>query len=179
MYRAGRPCEIVKADWDIANKHVSVRCADHHLQVVEFCCRFFIKRCLTFGGGNSPTLYHMQPSMLITMAEIQSGFDPLLNLMQLDDNCTVDMSSSARLRAYKRAYRELAVELGVRLGGEDNPSKAFPPSSKGIILGLIYDGQAWTWEMPKDKSDRMFVLLAKGIKQGNLRNEEAMTLAEN
>ena len=67
----------------------------------------------------------------------------------------------------------------MRLAGEDNPSKAFPPSSKGIILGLIYDGQAWTWEMPKDKSDRMFVLLAKGIKQGNLRNEEAMTLAEN
>ena len=86
MYREGGPCEMVKADWDMAYKHVSVRCADHHLQVVEFCGRFFIERCLTFGGGNSPTLYHMPASMLITMAEIQSGFDPLLNLIQLDDN---------------------------------------------------------------------------------------------
>ena len=101
----------------MAYKHVSVRCADHHLQVVEFGGRFFIERCLTFEGGNSPTLYHMPASMLITMAEIQSGFDPLLNLMQLDDNCKVDMSGSERPRAYRRAYRELAGELGVRLAG--------------------------------------------------------------
>ena len=89
----------------------------------------------------------------------------------------MDKRGSARLRAYRRAYRELAGELGVRLAGEDNPSKAFPPYSKGDILGLIYDGQALTWEMPKDKWDRLLVLLARGIKQGNLRNGEAMTLA--
>ena len=34
MYRAGSPCEMVNADWDMVYKHVSVRCADHHLQVV-------------------------------------------------------------------------------------------------------------------------------------------------
>ena len=55
-------------------------------QVVEFGGRFFIDRCLNFGGGNSSTYYHMPAPMLITMAEIQSGFDPLLNLIQLDDN---------------------------------------------------------------------------------------------
>ena len=76
----------------------------------------------------------------------------------------MDGRGSARLRAYRRAYRELAGELGLRLAGEDNPSKAFPPSSKGEILGLIYDGQAWTWEMPKDKSDRLLVLLGDQVR---------------
>ena len=33
MYRAGRPAEMIKADWDIAYKHVSVRWEDHKLQV--------------------------------------------------------------------------------------------------------------------------------------------------
>ena len=36
MYRAGRPAEMLKADWDMAYKHVAVRWEDHHLQVVEF-----------------------------------------------------------------------------------------------------------------------------------------------
>ena len=63
------------------------------------------------------------------------------------------------------------------MASEDNPSKAFPPSTKGEILGLIYDGEAWRWEIPKDKLDRMLVLLGTGIKQGHLANGEAMTLS--
>ena len=50
LYRAGRPCEMCKADWDMAYKQVSVRCEDHRLQVIEFGGRFFVERCLTFRG---------------------------------------------------------------------------------------------------------------------------------
>ena len=73
MYIAGRPCEMIKADWDMAYKHVSVCWAYHNLQVLEFGGRYFIENCLTFGGGSSPTLYHMPASLLITMAEEETG----------------------------------------------------------------------------------------------------------
>jgi hypothetical protein len=96
MHRAGRPAAFLKADWDMAYKHVSVRTEDHHLQVVEFCGRFFIEKCLTFGGGNSPTLYHLPASLLKTMAEVETGMDPRLNVMQLDDNCATYKLGSAR-----------------------------------------------------------------------------------
>ena len=43
MYRAGRPAAFLKADWDMKLKHVSVRKADHHLQVVEFGGRFSLR----------------------------------------------------------------------------------------------------------------------------------------
>ena len=177
MHRAGRPCEMIKADWDMAYKHVSVCWGDHSLQVVEFGGRFFIEKCLTFGGGSSPTLYHMPASLLITMAEVESGFPHDLNLMQLDDNCACDRKGSVRLRSYRSSYRALARELGVRLASEDNPSKAFSPTTKGEILGLIYDGEAWTWEIPADKMARLLVLLGKGVRQGCLTNGEAMTLS--
>ena len=65
----------------------------------------------------------------------------------------------------------------MRLASEDNPSKAFPISTKGVILGLIYDREVWTWEIPRDKLDRLLVLLAKEIRHGNPFNGEAMTLA--
>ena len=177
MYIAGRLAEMIKADWDMAYKHVSVCWADHNLQVIEFCGRFFIEKCLTFGGGSSPTLYHMPASLLITMAEVATDFPHCQSLMQLDDNCVVDGKGSLRLRAYREAYRSLAEEVGVRLASEDNPSKAFPPSVKGEILGLIYDGEAWKWEIPTDKLDRMLVLLGTGIRQRYLTNGEAMTLS--
>ena len=67
--------------------------------------------------------------------------------------------------------------MGVRLASEDNPSKAFAPSDEGEILGLLYDERRWTWRIPSDKSDRLLVLLGKGIKQGSLKKEEAETLA--
>ena len=124
---------------DMAYKHISVCWADHHVQVVEFRRRYF-----------------MPASLLITLAEETTGFPHSQSLMRLDDNCCVDGKGSVRLRAYREAYRTLVEEVGVRLAGEDNPSKAFPPSTKGEILGLIYDGEAWTWEIPKDKLDRMF-----------------------
>ena len=62
MYIAGRPAEMIKADWDMAYKHVSVCWADHHLQVIEFGGRFFIEKCLTFGGGGvAPPFTICQP----------------------------------------------------------------------------------------------------------------------
>ena len=92
---AGRPAEMIKAD--MAYKHVSVRWEDHKLQVVEFCGRYFIEKCLTFGGENSPTIYHLPASLIKTMAEVESDFDSRQAIMQLDDNCVVDRKGSARL----------------------------------------------------------------------------------
>ena len=47
MYWAGRLAEMIKADWDLVYKHVSVRWEDHRLQVVEFCDKcVFLKQKL-------------------------------------------------------------------------------------------------------------------------------------
>ena len=40
----------------------------------------------------------------------------------------------------------------MRFASDDNPSKAFAPSDEGEILGLLYDGRNWTWQIPGDKS---------------------------
>ena len=97
--------------------------------------------------------------------------------MQLDDNCVVDRKGLARLRFYRTSYGERAAKMGVRLASEYNPSKVFPPSGSGEILGLLYNGEQWIWRMSSDKSDRLLVLVGKGIRQGKLLKEEAMTFA--
>ena len=104
---------MCKADWDMAYKHVSVRPVDHRLQVIEFGGRFFVERCLTFGGANSPTLYHLPASLLKSMAELRPGLDPRLNIMQLDDNCSCSKRVSSILRCYRREYKSIASKLGI------------------------------------------------------------------
>ena len=99
---------------------VSVRCQDHCLQVVEFCGCFSIELWLTFGGGNCPTLCYMPPSLLISFTENEMELDKDLNLMQLDDSCSVDGKGSVQLRQYRLSYKEMAAEIGVSLASEDN-----------------------------------------------------------
>ena len=122
-------------------------------------------------------IYHLPASLLRNWAEIKSGLDDRLVIMQLDDNCACGPRGSEILWNYREEYRGLADRLGVRLAREDNPSKAFPPTERGEILGLEYDGVRWTWNMTEAKRDRLLVLLAKGIRQGHLLNEEAQVLA--
>ena len=161
----------------MAYKHVSVRCEDHRLQVIEFGGRFFVERCLTFGGANSPTIYHLPASLLKSMAELKSGLDPRLNIMQLDDNCSCDKKGSGTLRCYREEYRSVASWIGIRLASKDNPSKAIPQSCRGEILGLLYNTELWTWNMTEAKRVRLQKLLAKGIRQGTLVNGDAQVLA--
>ena len=42
---------------------------------------------------------------------------------------------------------------------------------------MIYDGVKWTWNMPEGKRDRLLVLLGKGIREGELSNEEVQVMA--
>ena len=50
IFRCGRRCWISKSDWDYAFKHMSVRHEDHPMMVLSFGGRYFVERCLTFGG---------------------------------------------------------------------------------------------------------------------------------
>ena len=70
----------------------------------------------------------------------------------------------------REEYRTLVERLGIRLASEDNPSKAFPPSDRGEILGMDYDGVKWTWNMNPAKRSRLLILIARGIRQGYLLN---------
>ena len=60
------------------------------------------------------------------------------------------MGDPACQRVYD-AYRELAPRMGVKLAPEEDADKAFPPSTKGICLGVELDLLNWTWKIPHRK----------------------------
>ena len=177
LYWAGWPAEVMKMDWSIAYKHVRVHESDHCLQLVSFGGRFFVELCLTFGCGTSPTHYNIMAKLLIQLAELKSGMDPRLNCQQLDDNCTAGPEGSSILRRYRKHYRDIAEEIGVRLAPEDDPSKAFPPSTEGEILGIVYNGKDWIWRLPEGKAVRLLTMIGNTLRSGSILNQDARSLA--
>ena len=177
LYWAGWPAEVMKMDWSIAYKHVSVHESDHNLQLVSFGGRFFVELCLTFGCGTSPTHYNLIAKLLIQLAELKSGMDPRMNCQQLDDNCAAGPEGSQILRRYRKHYRDIAEKIGVKLAPEDDPSKAFPPSTEGEILGIIYNGKDWTWRIPEGKGLRLLTMIGNALRSGLILNQDASSLA--
>ena len=64
---------------------------------------------------------------MIELAALESGMDLRHSVQQLDDNCVVAAADSMVMWKYRKSYRDLAQELGIRLAPEDDPSKAFSP----------------------------------------------------
>ena len=57
LNRAGRGCRMVKIDWAAAYKHVAVRKQDINLQWFQWLGKFFVEKCLVFGGASSAGIY--------------------------------------------------------------------------------------------------------------------------
>ena len=87
-------------------------------------------------------------NLIIQLAELKSRMDKRLNCQQLDNNCSAGPEGSLILRRYRKHYRDIAEKIGVKLAPEDDPSKAFPPSTEGEILEMIYNGKDWTYFLP-------------------------------
>ena len=176
LYICGHGARMSKNDWAHAYKHVPVRKEDWAMQVLKFGGRFFVEKALSFGGGSSPTIFRTVASFLIEVVEKLTGLCPELNCMVLDDNCTVGRKDDEMIETYFMKYREVAGILGVELAGLEDPGKAFAPTTRGEVLGIMYDTKTWSWWVPEDKGT-MFLALMWNIMEGRgARMEKMMSL---
>ena len=71
--------------------------------------------------------------------------------MQVDDALVFSRMGDPACQKVYDAYRDLAPKMGVKLAPEEDADKAFPPSTKGICLGVELDLLEWTWKVPHKK----------------------------
>ena len=112
-------------------------------------------------------------SVLKEVVEKLTDLDPELNCMVLDDNCTVGREDDEMIETYFMKYREVAEILGVELAGLEDPGKAFAPTTRGEVLGIMYDTRMWSWWIPEDKGN-MFLALMWDIMEGRGATMEKM-----
>ena len=153
--RAGRSCKIMKCDWSDAYKHLSVHPDDLDLQWFSWLGQYFCELCLVFGGASSAGLFDRLAKLVLLIVIERAGINPALVIQHLDDICAAAPRGSYILERFDAEFYTVAQMLGVKLAPRDDPQKSFGPSTKGIVLGVVYDTVQWTWAMPQDKFVRL------------------------
>jgi len=74
----------------------------------------------------------------------------------LDDVCAAAAENMLdRLQKFDEAFKYVADTVGVKLAPRDDPDKSFGPTKKGVVFGVLYDTNNWTWALPEDKKIRL------------------------
>lgn len=161
LHRAGRGCHMCKNDWADAYKHIATRAEDVDLQWFCWLEKFFVELCLVFGAASSPGIYDLVAKVVLDLVSRTAGMRPELVCQHLDDVCAAAPKGSNMLARFDEAYQAVAAELGVRMAPRDDPEKAFGPSTRGIVFGVEYDTECWTWGIP----DQKMAVMAAQIKE--------------
>ena len=176
IHRVGVPCEACKVDWSSAYKHQAVRMEDRKLQCFAFGGRIFVETQCTFGCSSSPGIYDAMSWLIVEIAGRRCGANREALQKQLDDVIYFGVKGTGTCGKFYQEYKEVCEKVGVKLAPEDDPEKAFSPASEGIILGVEYNFNNWTWRMPQVKMVRLVRQLDEIVKEDEVKNELAMSV---
>jgi len=176
LEKAGRHCQMMKVDWASAYKHIAVRKEDLPLQYFSWLGRDFVELMLIFGAVSSAGLYDRLAKVVLDLVIRHAKFPPDMVIQYLDDVCAASPQGCPSLSAFQEAYRALAADVGVNLAPYTDPDKAFCCTTVGVILGIQYDTDNWTWSIPADKLARVLAQLRTSLDSDSMIQHEVWSL---
>ena len=187
LNKAGRGCWLTKTDWADAYKHVTVVLEDTDLQWFEWGGKFFKELCLIFGCSSSAGIFDALAKLVLELVCRLLGFPRDMVCQHLDDICTaVAAEELERLEKFDAGFQKVAGMIGVKLAPREDKEKSFWPSKEGVLFGVEYDMERWTWAIPREWLVRLLnslqeamdrlVLEARAVKSlvGKLINVKAL-----
>jgi len=151
LNKAGKGCWITKVDWADAYKHMAVAEEDLDLQWFEWGGKFFKELCLIFGCASSAGIYDATAKTVLDLVCRRAGFPKKMVCQHLDDMVAAAPQQVDSLYKFVAAYQEVAALVGVKLAPTTDPDKAFLPCKEGIVFGVLYNTESWTWSIPENK----------------------------
>jgi hypothetical protein len=173
---AGKSCSIAKVDWAAAYKHIAVRPEDIPLQYFSWLGKDFTELMLVFGGASSAGLYDRLAKTALDLILRWSKFPPHMVIQYLDDVCGAAAQGCQSLERFIKAYKDFAADTGIQLAPDSDPDKAFSCTTKGVVLGVLYDTENWTWSIPQEKLARVLNQLRAAIDADTLAQHEVWSL---
>ncbi len=176
LEKAGRGCYIMKLDWSNAYKHVPVRVSDLVLQWFTWLGKAFQELCLIFGTSSSVGLYDQVAKLVLDIVLAICKFPWDMVCQHLDDVCAAAPAGSGTLTEFEETYRKVADQIGVSLAPTTDPDKAFSACKQVTVLGVYYDTEKWTWQIPHDKLVRLVMTLKETIEADSVCQREIWSL---
>ena len=177
LNKAGRGALMVKLDWAEAYKHIRVRPEDRCLQYFSWLGMDFVELALIFGSKSSVGIYDRLAKVVLRIVVKLAKFGADMVCQHLDDVCAAAAAGSRDLHRFEEVYRKVAEQVGVRLAPTDDKEKAFSPCTRGVVLGVLYDTENWSWEIPADKVGRLVAQIRAALGVEELRQDEMWSVA--
>jgi len=70
----------------------------------------------------------------------------------------------------------VAAQIGVKLAPPEDKDKGFSLCKRGIVLGVEYDTEAWTWAIPGEKVARLLGQIRRALEAVAVRQDEVWSL---
>jgi hypothetical protein len=97
-------------------------------------------------------------------------------IQYLDDVCGAAPQGCLSLERFLKAYKDFAADTGIQLAPDSDPDKAFSCTMKGVVLGVLYDTENWTWSIPQEKLARVLHQLRTAIDADTLAQHQVWSL---
>ena len=138
--------------------------------------RLFGELSLVFGGVSSAGIYDDNSEVILQLVIKKSKIDKDLVNKVLDDTVACGSLGDGTVKRFYETYKEIAARVGVRLADEKDADKAFGPTTKGKVLGIMYDLDLWTCWIPEEKLLPILHLLVEVMTSKDVANSSMLTL---
>ena len=132
---------------------------DVPLQCISFLGKIFAEGSVTFGASSSPSIFHRISEIILVLAVIIAVIRKRQTLKQLDD--VVAFGAKLVVTRFHATYEKVCGDLGVRLAPDTDKDKCFAATQEGVILGIFYNTQSWTWSFSMKKARKMLEAIAE------------------
>ena len=178
LNRAGRGCWLTKTDWADAYKHVTVALEDTDLQWFEWGGKFFKELCLIFGCSSSAGIFDALAKLVLELVCRMVGFPREMVCQHLDDICAAMAAAELRkLEEFDEGFKSVAGMVGVKLAPRTDKEKSFGPCKQGVVFGVEYDTENWTWAIPRERMVRLLLSLQEAMDRLVLEARAVKSLA--
>ena len=176
LNKIGRGAWITKTDWASAYKQIPVRGEDTDLQWFQWAGKYFKELALIFGAKSSAGIFDEAAKVVLELVCLLAVF-PLEQVCQhLDDACAAS-GDLAAITHFDECFMQVAQQVGVKLAPRDDHDKTFGPCKKGVVFGVEYDTDEWTWALRPDKLARIVATVREAISSEMLEAKQVQSLA--
>ncbi len=166
LLHAGKNALFAKADLQNAYKLIPVNPEDWHFFGFKWLGKHFYETNTAFGNTEAPAEFDPLPETVVALTKIIANTPDYWVLRQLDDTLIVSPCDTNHTVQFIATFNVVCNNLGIPLAPLcPKFEKAFSATTRGTVLGVIFDSKTLTWNLPQEKVDESLLLLQKVMNQ--------------
>jgi hypothetical protein len=162
---AGPGARMSKFDVKDAYKLIPAKKEDWPAQGFSWLGRYFFETQMVFGGVPSVSNFDRLGKTIVDLTLASTKVSPKFVFRTLDDIPIVAPESSGITQKVTKGLFEICDALKVPLAKEcPRNEKAFQNQTRGVVLGIGFDGSKSEWFLPEKKSKKIVEACLKVVK---------------